>query len=519
MDPLIIHDNGLLTVLDKITSRAHVKENCTLFMDYFCEKYAYTNCLLLNEKENLILYSKGNKDYTNTIGVRKTYFDDIKLSVNGEIPDSVEMQMDLYILKTVVISTTLYHNILTVSRSRMQKTQEVNTLMEISRELIFLFEERDILNALIFAIMGQIMVSRSAIYLLHLDGTFTLKIEKGFHDLPETVKDMPNVNTIWNLRNISPIMQNTTVSAMANEGARLLIPMQYQKKTIGFIILTDKMDGSPILESEYDFLFSLATNVAVSLESSKMIKESIEKRRMEKELLVARTIQENILPKTIPSNAIWDMYAMNIPSREVGGDYYYVCQINNKLYCAIADVTGKSIPAALLVSTLHAGFKLLAEVNVDIETIVERLNNLIYESTAPEQFITFFLAVFDVDHRDMKYINAGHNPPILLDEAGKPSLLTQGGLLLGIVPNARFEIGRVPFDKIDSIVMFTDGFSEATNNEGEEYGEDRLKELIIAHRKKSAEEITGIIVDEVNGFKTKSELQDDMTLLVVKKKN
>lgn len=518
MDPLIIHDKGLLTVLDKITSRAHVKENCSLFMDYFCEKYGYQNCLLINEKENIILYSKGKREFIKTIDVRKTYFDDIKLSVNGELPDSVEMQMDLYILKTVVISATLYYNILAVSRSRMQKTQEVNTLMEISRELIFLFEERDILNALIFAIMGQIMVSRSAVYLLHVDGSFKLKIEKGFHDLPETVKDMPVVNTIWNLRNVSPIMQHETVNAMASDGARLLIPMQYQKKTIGFIILTDKMDGTPILESEYDFLFSLATNVAVSLESSKMIKESIEKRRMEKELLVARNIQENILPKIIPSNDVWNIYGMNIPSREVGGDYYYICQINNKLYCAIADVTGKSIPAALLVSTLHAGFKLLAEVNVDIETIVERLNNLIFESTAPEQFITFFLAVFDMDHMDMKYINAGHNPPILIDEAGKTSDLTKGGLLLGIVPNTRFEIGRIPFDKIDSLLMFTDGFSEATNTDGEEFGEERLKTLLIENRKKNSEEIAGIIVDAVSGFKTKSELQDDMTILVVKKK-
>ncbi len=518
MHPLITHDKGLLAVLEKMTSRAHVKENCALFMDYFCEKHGFNNCLLVNEKESTVLYERGNNEFSTSIGLRKTYFDDVKLSVDGIIPDSPEMIMDLYVLKMVVISAILYDNILKVSRGRMQKSQEVNTLMEISRELIFLFEERDILNALIFAIMGQIMVSRSAVYLLHTDGTYRLKIEKGFRDLPETVLDMPTVNTIWNLRNVSSLMKNEMINSMGGDGATLLIPMQYQKKTIGFIILTDKMDGTPVPESEYDFLFSLATNVAVSLESSKMIKESIEKRRMEKELLVARAIQENILPKNIPSNELWSIHGMNIPSREVGGDYFYVSQINNKLYCAIADVTGKSIPAALLVSTLHAGFKLLAEVNIDIETIVERLNNLIYESTAPEQFITFFVAVFDMDHLDMKYINAGHNPPILIDAAGKTSELTQGGLLLGILPNARYEIGRVTFDKFETILMFTDGFTEATNDEGEEFGEERLTKLYFDNRKKSAELIAHVILDTVNGFKTKTELQDDMTILVVKKK-
>ncbi len=519
MQPETVYDQSLLAILEKITNRAQSKENCVIFMDYFCNKYGYANCLLTNEKENIILYKRGADVYKTTISVRKTYFDDVLLSVDGEIGETTDIQLDMYLLKMVVINAMLYQGILKVSRGRMQKSQEVNTLMEISRELIFLYEERDILNALVFAIMGQAMVSRIAVYLLSGNDDFRMKLEKGFHNLPELITGLSDMSTIWNLTENMKYRERPIVQQLMNDGATVLIPMQYQKKIIGFIVLTDKMDGTPILESEYDFLFSLVTNVAVSLESAKLIKESIEKRRMENELKVARSIQENILPKDLPSNELWDIFGMNIPSREVGGDYYYVSQVNNKLYCAIADVTGKSIPAALLVSTLHAGFKLLAEVNIDIETIVERLNNLIYESTSPEQFITFFVAVFDMDHHDMKYINAGHNPPIMIDIAGKVSELDAGGLLLGIIPNTHYDIGRVPFDKINAILMFTDGFSEATDFDGNEFTEQRLKQLFADNKTKDVTSITHLIVDAVNTFKSKNELQDDMTIVTIKRKS
>ncbi|HHH84381.1 MAG TPA: hypothetical protein ENL15_00320, partial [Firmicutes bacterium] len=431
---------------------------------------------------------------------------------------SLEAQIDLEFLKSVILNQILYRSVLRISKSRMQKKKEVETLMEISRELIFLHEENSILNALIFAIMGQVMVTKTAIY-LNQSKSFTLKVSRGFKQLPPSLGMVKTLKSILDLNRRREYLMNPEMEEIHKAGGALVVPMQYQNSITGYIVLGYKTDGKNIPETEYDFLFSLAANVAFALENSKLIRESIEKKRMESELNLAREIQQNLLPKNIPHTPGWEIWGANIPSREVGGDYYFIRKVNKKIYIAIADVSGKSVPAALLVSTLHAALFVLSDLEMTLLDLVRDINQLIYSSTTAEQFITFFILEMDLEKETVTYINAGHNPPYLLDRTGELKELTEGGLLLGIVEKTDFQTGEFPLGDLESLLLFTDGVTEATNALDEEYGEERLKRHLSQCRGKNASEWGESLLDEVWQFKNSPVPQDDVTVVVLKRKD
>ena len=508
--------NGFKAINDK----THVRESLSVFTEGFMERYAISGCRIANLKNGEILFEKGavSGDEKAVTVLRQNGLEDVRMYTEPPLAGNAAPGLDTEIefLKVLVLNHLLYRSILRVSKSRMQKTKEVETLMEISRELIFLHDERNILNALVFAIMGQVMVTKTAIYLNGADG-FELKTSRGFKDLPAGLEMIKTLKKILDLDERREFLINPEMNLLHESGVSIIVPMQYQNSVTGYILLGGKTDGTGVRETEYDFLFSLAANVAFSLENSRLIKESMEKKRMDDELSLARDIQMNILPKKVPDYGDWDIYATNIPSREVGGDYFYVREKRGKLYFAIADVTGKSVPAALLVSTLHAAFMLMTEVEVPLEVMVTDINNLIYESTRSDQFITFFIGIIDKENGIFRYINAGHNPPYALFDDGTLAELDSGGLLLGIMPDPPYEQGELDYDSVRTVLLFTDGITEAMDAEDQEFGEERLKNILSAQSSLSSGELGEYIISEVNGFKTKGVLQDDMTLVALKR--
>jgi len=506
--------------MKEINEQAHVREGLHIFMEEFSRKYGLKSCSLFNSSDNAVFYSKnvsGPLPYE--LILRKNGLEDVRLFLDKDpasLFSSPESQTDLQFLKSVVLNHLLYRSVLRISKSRMQKKKEVETLMEISRELISLHNEGNILNALIFAIMGQVMVTKTAIY-LNEENRFPLKIARGFKKLPHELSMVKTLKNILDLNERREFLMNPDMNEIYQTGGALIVPMQYQSSITGYIVLGYKTDGLTIPRTEYDFLFSLAANVAFALENSKLIRESIEKKRMESELSLAREIQKNLLPKDLPQIRGWEIWGTNIPSREVGGDYYFVRRVKNKIYIAVADVTGKSVPAALLVSTLHAALFVLSDLEMTLPDLVSDVNNLICSSTDPEQFITFFIMELDTASEMMTYINAGHNPPYLITSSGQLFELEKGGLLLGVKPHIDYESGSFAFDEFESLLLFTDGVTETMNASDEEYGEGRLKDNIHAMKKASAAKWGESLLDEVRQFKNSSVPQDDITVVVVKK--
>ncbi len=241
-------------------------------------------------------------------------------------------------------------------------------------------------------------------------------------------------------------------------------------------------------------------------------------RRIEADLAQAARIQEDLLPKASPKLEGFDMSGSNVPCYEVGGDYYDFVPIDDdRVGVVIADVSGKGISAALLMASLRAA--LLGEVrpDYDLGTMAARLSDFVYRSSGPTSFVTFFFAEVDRRTEELRYINAGHNPPFVLDKGGRARTIEGSGFPLGMFSGSRYETRTAPLARGEIAVLFTDGIPEARNAEGQEYSEDRLRTLVRDNRSASASDICRQVLSDVHGFAGDDQPCDDITLVVLKR--
>jgi len=239
---------------------------------------------------------------------------------------------------------------------------------------------------------------------------------------------------------------------------------------------------------------------------------------LEEEILLARDIQLRLLPQEIPKFDRLDVAALALPSREVGGDFYDVVRLDDeRLLLAIADVTGKGLPAAILMANLQASLHVLIPLPVSIEEAASHINRVICENTSYDKFITYFHSIYHHSTGELHYVNAGHNPPMLLRADGDVELLETGGLLLGVLKSMTYERGVVKLEPGDVLVLFTDGVTEAMGSAEEEYGEERLLEVLKANRHQPASVIIDAVHSDIRRFTgDTSRLSDDLTMVVMK---
>ncbi|TFH02102.1 MAG: GAF domain-containing protein [Calditrichales bacterium] len=292
------------------------------------------------------------------------------------------------------------------------------------------------------------------------------------------------------------------------------VPMIHKTKTVGVVMLINKLDGTPFNENDQILFTIFASQAALSIENARLLRAAIEKERLDKELQVAREIQNLLIPHHLPECLYMDMAAEYIPCKEVGGDFYDVIPLDNERYIfVVADVSGKGIPGALVVSNMQATLRAFLEYSSDLLPVVSKLNASIIEKTTTDRYITFFICMYDHKKSELTYINAGHNPPLLVSADGKIEELKIGGIFIGFMP-WEYEIATVPFYKGDTLVMYTDGLVEAMNTEEEEFEMDRLKETILDTRDRKSEEIKKAIIERVHEHIGENPLTDDFTLLI-----
>ena len=301
-------------------------------------------------------------------------------------------------------------------------------------------------------------------------------------------------------------------------GAALLVPLRWRGDLVGALLLGDKLTGTPYTSEDVALLGSLASQVSVSLQNALLLRERVGVARIEEELNLARRIQRKSLISEFPEMPGCEVHALSIPSKHVGGDFYDVVPVGNGSYLiAIADVSGKGVPAALLSSMLQASLRTQADSVGSLSEILRNINGLLYRSTEIQQFATFFLGRVECNHSRLAFSNAGHNWPILMRANGEKMYLERGGTLLGIMEGVRFEEGHAALTPGDRVVLYTDGISEATNAGGEQFGEERLVELVESlPRELSARRVAERILEALHEFLGAVEPQDDMTLLVLR---
>jgi len=243
-----------------------------------------------------------------------------------------------------------------------------------------------------------------------------------------------------------------------------------------------------------------------------------ERSKLEYEMNIARRIQTELLPTQFPKPPGWDIFGFSVPAKQVGGDCYDVIELDGgKLAITIGDVSGKGAPAAILMANVQAAVRALAESGVPASQLVGRVNTLVHGYTADSVFVTFFYAVLDTRTQQITYVNAGHNPPCVLRAGGTREYLDKGGLVIGVMPGITYEEGTVSLGIGDDLVLYTDGVTEAMNGSEEMFGEERLEDLLVAHRHRSARDIEEHVYTEIRDFAAGAPQADDLTMVVVKR--
>jgi sigma-B regulation protein RsbU (phosphoserine phosphatase) len=421
---------------------------------------------------------------------------------------------------TAVENALIFQQLNDVNRRLDKKNQELNTLFEISKEINSTLEGDKIVSVLAYALMGELMAQRCMIFASE-NGKFELYVNKGFRG--EETKTFEEESFLKRLQQISQpaltskLVEDDLRTTLQTNGVQLLVPMVSQSVVRGLVLLGEKITKADYLDDDLEFSSTLCNAAMISIENARLFKETLEKQKLEEELAIAREIQQRLLPKEAPQLGDFELAAINIPTRQVGGDYYDYFPIDNNRYLiTIADVSGKGVPAALLMTNLQATLHAMTTTDVPFEQIVFRINNFVHQNTTMDKFITAFFAIFDRETGAMTSINAGHNPPYVLHADGSFETLSEGGLLMGMFPNAPYKSESRQLHEGDWVVMYTDGVSEAMSANSEEFGEKRLEEIIRAGRDTSAAGMIEAISNAVKKHTEGAPQSDDITLVILR---
>lgn len=312
-----------------------------------------------------------------------------------------------------------------------------------------------------------------------------------------------------NLNNDYIACRTTTKSEMA-------VPLKFNNVVVG--VLNVESDQSDAYKGhELELMNAFASLAAVSIERAKLHRQMLSARRLEHEIAIARRIQKTFLPSGNPRIEGFDVAGLNLPSAEVGGDYYdFIPIVENQYGIAIGDVSGSGIPASLIMAAFRASLKAEIRNNFAIRAILSKVNNLLFESIDRERYVTAAYGVLDSKNKIFTYSNAGHNPPILLRESGELQYLNEGGMALGIFANSTYEENSILLKSGDIVLFYTDGVTEVKDENDIEFNEQRLIDAARETRDKPAARIIEYIVDQTEKFKKDSKFIDDLTLIVLK---
>lgn len=422
----------------------------------------------------------------------------------------------LNIAATAIQNSIVVQELKKVNRELDSRIQRLNSLFELSKEFGLFSESSKVSRLLVYSLMGQFLVSKYAI--LNFEGSAIQVLESKF-PIDELLNNLRKYDY---LKIDSPLGRETLetfYSSLSEIGIDLIVPMQIQGKVKGLIILGKRVNNLEYSDYDIEFIYSVGSLAIISLENRRLFKEALEKQKLEEELEFAREIQQNLLPSQIPATNNFDIAAINLPSKQVGGDYFDIIKVDEGKYIiAIADVSGKGIPASLLMANMQAFLQVISKQNIDIATATSLINDLITQNTSDGRFITFFWGLLDDNEKKLTYVNAGHNPPFLIRQ-NQVIRLSEGGIILGVMKTIMpYNSNSLNLESGDKIILFTDGVSEAMNPYSEEFSESRLEKIAIDSAAFSSIETINHIRKEIENFVQGAPQSDDLTLMVIKVK-
>jgi len=299
----------------------------------------------------------------------------------------------------------------------------------------------------------------------------------------------------------------------------LCVPLLVKGAMIGVISCYNKKGGDGgFTEEDQRLLAIIAGQSAQIIENARLYEEEKALASMKEQLRLAAQIQQDLLPKKAPEMAGYDVCATSIAALMVGGDYFdFIPQSGGRMAVCLGDVSGKGMPASLLMASLQATLRGQSALQSPVAEIITRSNTFLYHNTDPEKFATLFMGVLDPATGELSYCNAGHERPILVRVGGRVERLMEGGLALGVLESFPYTEGRATLDRGDFLVVYSDGIPEATDELGNFFGEQRLLDCLGKNAGMGASALMGAVIEAVRGHERGTARADDLTIVVVRR--
>lgn len=406
-------------------------------------------------------------------------------------------------------------------------TERLKMLNEVHRSLDRTLSLGDLLELILDRAFDHLKPEEGTIFLKGDDGEYYRAATRSIRGKgSQTLYSRALVHEVVE-RGQAALVLDTTADERFNQamslldaGVRSLVaaPMLDPSGPLGMIALGSTLGIRQFTEGDMELLTSLASVAAMRIRNTRLAEEALERERLEREVALARQIQVGLLPDALPEIDGWQLYAHNIPSRGVSGDFYTIGVVDDGS-CAVmvADVSGKGIAASLLTASLEALAAGPIHDGVPPEEIFNRVSHLLFERTPIEKYATAILASIDPATGRVAYCNAGHNPAIVLRTDGGVEWLGSTGAPLGILPTVTYARGEVGLEPGDTMVLYTDGLTEAENPAEEEYGEQRLAELCARHRTERLDRLAAVISDDQDAYVRGVPYADDRTIVIVRR--
>jgi phosphoserine phosphatase RsbU/P len=411
-----------------------------------------------------------------------------------------------------------------------EKIQELRALLDLVRGLTSTLEPDEVARLLVLTLIGRWAVGRYAL-VVQKQGHPIVSRQKGISlpsldDLQTFISNLPEAVLIENLPD------GDFKEIFVSQKAQLLFPLRFSESTGGILVFGSRLGKLAYTEADLEFGAGLVAQAGVAFENSWYVRETIERKKIEQELELAANIQEGLFPEQLPTIPGYDLAAQNRPARWCGGDYYDVLSIetsgedNNKSFLlCVADVSGKGLPASLLMSNMQATMRALLGRVPSLVELASRTNELLYATTPSDKYVTAILFEIESATGKAKYVNAGHGDCMLLRSAnGEAERLESTGFPLGMMPSDMLEmLGKQYEEKYlelyhgDLLALYSDGVTEAYDEDENEWGDERLLACLCPSANESSQMIVTQIFEQIDRFAGAAPQHDDITLLIFKR--
>ncbi len=407
---------------------------------------------------------------------------------------------------------------------------ELSILNDIATAISSTQSLEKIVDLIVHKCVKHLRVEQGAVMLLNeqdMNNPFHTMIRKQDSVISSLPYRLDTQLTGWMLKNKVPLLVNdleTDTRFKLSPDDKLSIksllgvPLMLKGRMTGIINVFNKHDDSGFTSNDQRLLSIIAAQSAQIIENARLNLEEQALQHIQEEMRVARNIQENLLPKKTPVSEEYQFAGKSLPAKEVGGDYYdFISLKDGRIAFCLGDISGKGIPASLLMANLQASLRGQAFVGSECKESVSFANTILYHNTDSTRYATLFYSILDKDKHRLTYCNAGHNSPYLFSPGKESKRLSEGGIIVGMIPDYSYVEETIEFGYEDVFVLYSDGVTEAMNFSDEEYGEDRFENAIRKNLHLSAGDIIKEIFEDVEHFTKGAPQSDDITMVVIKR--